>query len=100
MAEEVRMNRYAKALPTCPVRNPELHGARTQAPAVPADEDRQFGRLGELCARRKPALKRLHGLPAHRHDARLVALAEQAHGAIREIKIQKIKADELGKAQS
>src|SRR5450631_2655516 len=100
MPEEVRMHGYPQALAARPLGDPDLYGTRPQAASVLADEHGHFSGFDQGCALAQPALECPHGLLANRDDARFFAFAEHLYRAVGEIKVKKIKTDELRKAQA
>ena len=100
VAQQVRMHAAGDALRDAALAQLQLHGARADARAVLADEQCGLVRLGDLVAHCQPRLQRIDGVAAQRHDARLVALAGDAHRGIGKIHVDGIEAHQFGQAQA
>src|ERR1700733_8489230 len=97
--EKVWIHRHAEPQAPRPRGDAQLHGAAAEPAAVLANEHRRLRGLGTGSSQRQPAPERLCRLGPDRDDTRLAPLAEHVHGAVFEVKVRKVKPDELGEAQ-
>src|SRR6186713_1530491 len=99
VAEQVGIYARRQPLAARPSRDAQLDRALLQSGAIAPDEQRLLADRRETATFLEPRADRFDRLASDGHDARLRALAEHTHRAIREIDAAQVRADQLGKAQ-
>ena len=99
VAQHVWMHARRDALLLRPPPYTILDCARTQSPALLVDEQRILVQARNRCALRKPGPQRFGGMAAHRHDARLAALARNPHRCIGKIDVLRGQSGQFGQPQ-
>jgi hypothetical protein len=105
MAEHVRMDMNADALPQAPGADTQLHRPNRQgSPALAHKERLLAGRVhagfDPPCALFQPPMQSFHALAADGNDSGFVPLAEHSHSSILQIEIRHAQTDEFGQSKS
>jgi hypothetical protein len=98
--EHVRMHVFRQTTEPRPVRDAALHDAGTEPSAAHSDEYRVLVGLGDGAAFGEPRLQRRSGVSADGHDPGLAALAEDPGGAVAQVEVRQVEAEQFTEPQS